>query len=132
MWAYMHAWRPKATGPVFPGLRYTTMLKMTRRLLGADSELYGMHSFRVGGAQAMALAGCSAVYIMSRGRWKHVESVSRYVEATEEVKAADSAEMATTAKQRATGQRTTSCWRRHTQPEGERLLPQHPRGAGGQ
>jgi hypothetical protein len=130
MWTYIGAWRPKSTGPLFPGLRYATMMKTTRHLLGEDSELYGMHSFRVGGAQAMALAGCSAVYIMSRGRWKCVESVSRYVEATESVKAADSAEMAKTARQRATGNRTDSWWKKHTQPEGERLLPQYPRGVG--
>jgi hypothetical protein len=31
--------------------------------------------FRVGGAQAMAIAGRSVAYIMAQGRWKHIESV---------------------------------------------------------
>jgi hypothetical protein len=124
MWTYLKNKKPKQTGPLFPGLKYSTMLKTTRHLLGNDSNLYGMHSFRVGGAQAMALAGSSATYIMSRGRWKNIESVSRYVEAPEEIKAADSAAMAKTAQQRAE-ERPTISWGRHTLSERESLLPQH-------
>jgi len=60
MWKYINLAKPAPDGPLFPGLRYNTMLRMTRHLIGTDSELYGMHSFRVGGAQAMALAGRSA------------------------------------------------------------------------
>ena len=123
-WHYVQADKPPAEGPLFPGLTYATMLKVTRTLIGQDAELYGMHSFRVGGAQAMALAGRSAAYIMGRGRWKHMESVSRYVEAPEDTKAADSKAMAMTEKERAATERTG--WgREHTQPERERLLP-HP------
>lgn len=124
MWTYMKYKKLNPTGPLFPGLQYTTMLRTTRHLLGKDSNLYGMHSLRVGGAQAMALAGSSATYIMSRGRWKHIESVSRYVEAPEEIKAADSAAMAKTAQQRAEAH-PTSNWGRHTLSERESLLPQH-------
>jgi hypothetical protein len=124
MWIYKQNKKPTKPGPLFPGLKYSTMLKTTRHLIGEDSSLYGMHSFRVGGAQAMALAGSSGTYIMSRGRWKNIESVSRYVEATEEIKAADSAAMAKTAQQRAEEQSTIS-WGRHALSERESLLPQH-------
>ena len=123
MWTYMRQARPPPLGPLFPGLQYTTMLKMTRHFIGAESELYGMHSFRVGGAQAMALAGRSAAYIMSRGRWKHVESVCRYVEAPDDTKASDSRAMAMTKRQREHEVTIGRGQRAHYQSEGERLLP---------
>ena len=49
--------------------------------IGVEGYLYGLHSFRVGGAQALALSGRSVRYIMSRGRWKSPESVATYVAA---------------------------------------------------
>jgi hypothetical protein len=123
MWEYMKAAKPPEEGPLFPGLQYPTMLKMTRHFIGTDSELYGMHSFRVGGAQAMALAGRSATYIMSRGRWKHIESVCRYVEAPDDTKASDSRAMAMTKGQREHEAAIGRGERAHYQSEGERLLP---------
>jgi site-specific DNA-cytosine methylase len=129
MWHYMRKAAPEAEGPLFPGLRYATMLRTTRGMIGEDPKLYGMHSFRVGGAQAMAMAGRSAAYIMGRGRWKHIESVSRYVEAPESTKAGDSLAMAKTHDQRAE-EAANSCWgNRHTPSEGERLLPRSHLGA---
>ena len=122
-WTYMSHDRPDPEGPLFPGLTYATMLKTTRSLIGRNPELYGMHSFRVGGAQAMALAGRSAAYIMGRGRWKNIESVSRYVEAPENTKAGDSLAMARTQGQRALDTVRYGWGNQHTQPEGERLLP---------
>jgi len=124
MWKYINHAKPAPDGPLFPGLRYNTMLRMTRRLIGTDGELYGMHSFRVGGAQAMALAGRSAAYIMGRGRWKNIESVSRYVEAPHDVKASDSAAMAQTEQERA--MRRNGWGGTHTPSERERLLPRAP------
>ena len=115
--------RAAPLGPLFPGLRYATMLTVTRHFIGEDSELYGMHSFRVGGAQAMALAGRSPTYIMSRGRWKHIESVCRYVEAPDDTKATDSEAMAKTKEQREHEATTGRGERTHYQSEGERLLP---------
>jgi hypothetical protein len=123
MWDYMRSNKPPPLGPLFPGLTYATMLKVTRHYIGADSELYGMHSFRVGGAQAMALAGRSITYIMSRGRWKHVESVCRYVEAPDDTKASDSRAMAMTRCQREHEATIGKGRRAHYQSEGERLLP---------
>jgi len=129
MWHYMRRAAPEAEGPLFPGLRYATMLRTTRGMIGEDPKLYGMHSFRVGGAQAMAMAGRSAACIMGRGRWKHIESVSRYVEAPESTKAGDSLAMAKTHDQRAE-EAANSCWgNRHTPSEGERLLPRSHLGA---
>ena len=129
LWQYMRDQKPPREGPLFPGLKYTPMLKVTRALIGDDSELYGMHSFRVGGAQAMALAGRSAAYIMGRGRWKNIESVSRYVEATDETKAGDSAAMARTQQQRHDDTRRLGRGGiHHSQPEGDRLLPPPRRG----
>ena len=72
----------------------------------------------------MALAGRSAAYIMGRGRWKNIESVSRYVEAPDDVKASDSAAMAQTEQERAT--RRNGWGGTHTPSERERLLPRLP------
>ena len=66
----------------------------TVRLSPSDGELYGLHSFRVGGAQALALAGRTYEYIMSRGRWSSIESVLRYVETPLDIKISDAAAMA--------------------------------------
>ena len=68
-----------------------------------------MHSFRVGGAQAMALAGRSFEYIMAKGRWKHLESVIRYVETPMHIRARDS-QMMTQAQRTAPGNIATQVW----------------------
>ena len=122
VWKYTQRTTLAPEGPLFPGLRYQTMLATTRTLIGPDAELYGMHSFRVGGAQAMALAGRSPAYIMGRGRWKHLESVSRYVEAPDDLKADDARAMAITTDQRAAGRDGTD-WRKQHTHDMERLLP---------
>ena len=73
----------------------------------------------------MALAGRSVAYIMSRGRWKSLESVCRYVTTPDSTKAADSAAMAMTAEQRrlhATARHNGN----NALPEGESLLPHAP------
>ena len=44
-----------------------------------DIKKYGGHSFRVGGAQGLALSNHSLPYIMCYGRWRSVESVMTYV-----------------------------------------------------
>ena len=41
----------------------------TAKKEGLDSELYATHSLRVGGAEAMAQAGCSVEHINRVGRW---------------------------------------------------------------
>ena len=50
----------------------------------------GLHSFRVGGAQALALQGVSPQYIMAKGRWKCYDSVARYVSIPAQIKELDS------------------------------------------
>ena len=89
MQEYLRLARPPRHGPLFPGLRYTTMLRVLRVLIPNDPELYGLHSFRVGGAQALALGGRPFEYIMARGRWKTLESVIRYVETPLDIQTAD-------------------------------------------
>ena len=54
-------------------LQYSSALKVLKMHVGTEGYLYGLHSFRVGGAEALALAGKSVRYIMSRGRWKSPE-----------------------------------------------------------
>ena len=108
MQAYLQTARPNRTGPLFPGLRYQSMLTTLRRLIHKDRELYGLHSFRVGGAQALAMAGRSFEYIMSKGRWKNVESVVRYVETPLEIRMTDSRDM--TLQRDAPPRRPTSVW----------------------
>ena len=82
--------------PLFKGMTYSTMLPTLRDLVPPEREpkLYGLHSFRVGGAQAMAIAGRSAEYIMARGRWKAIESVLRYVQTPLEERMRDAQLMA--------------------------------------
>ena len=92
---YIKNQKPGRDGPLFPGMRYRTMLTVMRKMIGRNKKLYGLHSFRVGGAQALALAGRSYEYIMAKGRWKHVESVIRYVETPVEIKASDATAMTT-------------------------------------
>ena len=59
-------------------LTYTALVANMRTLLAEsgmaaqDLRLYGGHSFRVGGAQALAMAGRSTPYIMALGRWRLV------------------------------------------------------------
>jgi len=91
---------------LFPGLTYTRALQALRRLLQDRDRMYGMHSFRVGGAQAMALAGRSHQYIMAKGRWSCIESVLRYVETPLDFKLSDTIAMAQATVQ----QHPTSVW----------------------
>ena len=73
MWTYFKSNKPDPEGPLFTtpdggALRYASALRVLRMHIGPKGRLYGLHSFRVGGAQALALAGRSVLYIMSRGR----------------------------------------------------------------
>ena len=59
-----------------------THLSMVLRRTGMTKQeeaAYGGHSFRVGGAQGLALSQHSLPYIMCYGRWRSVESVMTYV-----------------------------------------------------
>ena len=116
---YLRSKRLDPRGPLFPGLKYASMLRILRKLLKKDTELYGMHSFRVGGAQAMALAGRSFQYIMAKGRWKSVESVTRYVETPMEIKISDAKAM--TMRRTAPPEAPTDVWGRAHYPEVESL-----------
>ena len=90
MWRYM-----EAAGPVpaaSPLLQWQGRPYTYSRLVGdlraallrsgmapAEVSSYAGHSFRIGGAQALALAGYSLPYIMALDRWACVESVLTYV-----------------------------------------------------
>ena len=71
-WNWYNTTNPDPNGPIFRGMRYPSMLRTLRRLTKGNPDLYGLsfrvHSFRVGGAQALALAGRTYGYIMSKGR----------------------------------------------------------------
>ena len=58
-----------------------------------EPKRFGGHSFRIGGAQALAAAGKSIIYIMSYGRWRGVESVLRYVATPTHIRELDSRDM---------------------------------------
>jgi hypothetical protein len=65
-------------------------------LAGVDTKQqhdFGGHSFRIGGAQALALAGKPATYIMAYGRWRCMQSLLRYIETPHEVRLQDAADM---------------------------------------
>ena len=128
MQRYLRAQRPAREGPLFPGLRYQTMLTTLRKLIKKDEELYGLHSFRVGGAQALAMAGRSFEYIMARGRWKNVESVVRYVETPLDIRITDSRDM--TLQRDAPPGRPTSVWGGTHYPEVGRPRNTSVRGGG--
>jgi hypothetical protein len=115
MQVYLRTRKVTAEEPLFPGLRYTTMLPTLRKMIGKDAELYGLHSFRVGGAQALAMAGRSFEYIMAKGRWKCVESVIRYVETPLEIRITDSRDM--TMQRTAPPRQPQSVWGGEHDPE---------------
>ena len=109
MWTYFKSNKPEPEGPLFAtphggALRYASALRVLRMHSGQKGHLYGLHSFRVGGAQALALAGRSVLYIMSRGRWKSSESVARCVAAPAYAQCADASDMSLTEEQRKTRQ----------------------------
>ena len=56
----------------------TAMLRVTGMSKQATMQ-YGGHSFRVGGAQGLALSQHSLPYIMCYGRWRSIDSVMTYV-----------------------------------------------------
>ena len=128
-WAFMNLHKPPRDGPAFSTIgpiRYGSMLKALRSLIPTQPQLYGLHSFRVGGAQAMALAGIPLLTIMAHGRWKTSESVTRYIETPEGVANEMVPHMTATSRQRAHVTQRTARWNWHTQPEGELVLPLFP------
>ena len=109
MWMYIKNNKPEPEGLLFTtpeggALRYASALRVLRIHISPKGYLYGLHSFRVGGAQALALAVRNVLYIMSRGRWKSSISVARYVAAPVYVQCADAADMSLTEEQRRTRQ----------------------------
>ena len=65
------------------------------RVEAGMADAYGGHSFRIGGAQALAAAGKSVMYIMSYGRWTCMKSVLRYVTVPDFLRALDAKDMQT-------------------------------------
>ena len=58
-----------------------------------ECEEYGGHSFRIGAAQALALAGRSMEYTMAMGRWRCTESVLTYVRVPTQIRVLDIRDM---------------------------------------
>ena len=52
--------------------RTTLACRLSRRLrsLGVTSSLFGLHSFRIGGATAAAMAGLPERVLKAHGRWR--------------------------------------------------------------
>ena len=101
MWDYMAQVDADPTGPLFSShgvavtyARMRTVLTECLTRVGEKAVHYGGHSFRIGGAQALACAGKSVLYIMSYGRWRCVDSVLRYVTTPEFIRTMDAADMA--------------------------------------
>lgn len=55
-------------------------------MLGIDSQKYGLHSFRSGGATAAAKAGVNDRLIKKHGRWKTDVSKDKYIHESDETK----------------------------------------------
>ena len=60
-----------------------------------ERKEYGGHRFRIGAAQALALAGRPIEYVMALGRWRCVESVLTYVETPTAMRVTDIGDMMT-------------------------------------
>ena len=104
MWAWVQSTGvTSAVAPLFTlggqPMRYAQLRAMVKWALQRagvpDVASYGCHSFRVGGAQALAMAGKSTAYIMSMGRWRCVESVLTYVETPLQYRVRDAKAMMT-------------------------------------
>ena len=86
MWDYLSEGARDGHESLFTVNKKPVTYKQMRKVLsealksvGLEPKCFGGHSFRIGGAQALAAAGKSIIYIMSYGRWRCVESVLRYV-----------------------------------------------------
>ena len=105
MWAYLEA---RGQGPPEAPLftygdgkpaTYARLCKLVQSALrnggmpAHECKHYAGHSFRIGGAQALALAGRSVEYVMAMGRWRCLESVMTYVGAPHEMRMTDVADM---------------------------------------
>ena len=58
-----------------------------------ERDGYAGHSFRIGAAQALALAGRSMEYTMAMGRWRCMESVLTYVHTPTQMRVQDIRDM---------------------------------------
>ena len=67
-------------------------LARVRKVAGM-ADAYDGHSFRIGGAQALAAAGKSVMYIMHYGRWTCIKSDLRYVTVPDFLRALDARDM---------------------------------------
>ena len=59
----------KDNGQALRGAEMHATVQRLMRLIGECPRKYGSHSLRIGGATALADAGCSDVIIMTMGRW---------------------------------------------------------------
>ena len=105
MWNYLVARGPvmakapmfaTCTGEAYSYAKLRKIITSALTTMGASKQEkaeYAGHSFRIGGAQALALAGRSVEYIMALGRWRCVESVQTYVEAPLPLRVVDAQDM---------------------------------------
>lgn len=105
MWCYLTA--RGATAPTAPLFATATgaaasyaalraIITASLTAMGAspsEQQEYAAHSFRVGAAQALALAGRSVEYIMALGRWRSAASIARYVAAPIPLRVVDARDM---------------------------------------
>ena len=105
MWHYLaRRGRPAATAPLFASASGTaasyshlrSVITTALKAMGAsrtEQREYAAHSFRIGAAQALALAGRSVEYIMALGRWRSAASIARYVAAPIPLRVVDARDM---------------------------------------
>lgn len=105
MWTYLTARGSTAEyAPLFAdkrgkALSYAALRRLIDRALiamkasRAERAEYAAHSFRIGAAQALALANRSVDYIMALGRWRCAASVHTYVAAPLPLRVVDARDM---------------------------------------
>ena len=103
MWHYLERTKGDPKSHLFghkgKAVAYATLRSMvTAALQGTgmtpkECEEYGGHSFRIGAAQALALAGRSMEYTMAMGRWRCMESVLTYVRVPTQIRVLDIRDM---------------------------------------
>ena len=105
MWRYLAGrGRPSPTAPLFASAsgasasysHLRSVITVALKAMGAsraEQQEYAAHSFRIGAAQALALAGRSVEYIMALGRWRSAASIARYVAAPIPLRVVDARDM---------------------------------------
>jgi site-specific recombinase XerD len=61
---------PQKNGTILTRQQFSALLSKSLKFSGIEGGQYKAHSFRIGGATALSLAGYSDEEIQNRGRWR--------------------------------------------------------------